>query len=226
MKERREASLRAFLGHFDAKPPEGPTAPTAADIASAVKRLRERSASFIAADLYSRIVEVMPIPCAEVVIHQGHKVLLIKRNQEPAKGEWWLVGGRQYKGESLECCAIRKCKEEAGLDVIIERYIGVYDQFFEESAQGVPLHAVCVAFLARPVGDISKYVLDSSSDEAIVTYGQHIPTGLSPHVKEVLAQTGLLRAEAKLGSAEDIAGIFDITDGQEPAEYVRRMRDA
>lgn len=42
-------------------------------------------------------------------------VLLIKRGDEPCKGQWALPGGFMQKGESLEQTATRELKEEAGI---------------------------------------------------------------------------------------------------------------
>lgn len=66
--------------------------------------------------LYNEIIALIPIVCVDVAIAYDNKILLIKRGQHPAKDEWWLPGGRLFKGETLEDCAIRKAKEETGLD--------------------------------------------------------------------------------------------------------------
>ena len=142
-------------------------------------------------EIYSKFVELMPITCVDILIHEEDKLLFVKRNQEPAKGKWWVVGGRLHKDETMEQCAIRKCKEEVGLDVVLEKRIGVYDEFFDTSIQGYPTHTVCVAFLARPVGKISEFTVDSTSDSGIVT--NVIDERLDPYVKRVLVDSGLVR---------------------------------
>ncbi len=73
----------------------------------------------ISQDQYNEIIFLIPIVCVDVAIVYDNKVLLIKRRDEPAKGEWWLPGGRLYKGETLTDCALRKAKEETGLDCIL-----------------------------------------------------------------------------------------------------------
>lgn len=65
---------------------------------------------------YSKIISLIPIVCVDVAIVHDGKILLVKRRDEPAAGEWWLPGGRLYKGETLEACALRKAKEETGLE--------------------------------------------------------------------------------------------------------------
>ena len=51
--------------------------------------------SYIEEELYSKFVELMPIPCVDVLIHDDEgNILLVNRNQEPAKDKWWIIGGR------------------------------------------------------------------------------------------------------------------------------------
>lgn len=44
----------------------------------------------------------------------GHKVLLIRRGNEPFKGMWALPGGFMEMDETLEQCARRELQEETG----------------------------------------------------------------------------------------------------------------
>ena len=106
-------------------------------------------------DQYNSILELMPIVCVDVVIvYQGY-ALLIKRANEPAKDEWWLPGGRLYKGETLEDCAIRKAKEETGLDCEVSHMIRVSNTIFDN------VHSVNIVFLMFANSDQVK--LDNTS---------------------------------------------------------------
>lgn len=67
-------------------------------------------------DKYDEIISLIPIVCVDVAIVYDAKILLVKRRDEPAAGEWWLPGGRLYIGEALEDCAKRKAREETGLE--------------------------------------------------------------------------------------------------------------
>jgi colanic acid biosynthesis protein WcaH len=72
---------------------------------------------------YNLILELVPIVCVDVAINCAGKILLVKRRDEPAMGEWWLPGGRLYKREGLETCAFRKAMEEVGLECRIGQMI-------------------------------------------------------------------------------------------------------
>lgn len=50
------------------------------------------------------------------VPRKGMQVLLIKRDEYPEKGKWAIPGGFVHINESLEDGAIRKLKEETGID--------------------------------------------------------------------------------------------------------------
>lgn len=60
--------------------------------------------------------------------------LLVLRSSEPAKGLWWLPGGRLLKGESFFSAAERKAKDETGLtNVTCIQVLGVWNTFFPTS---------------------------------------------------------------------------------------------
>ena len=116
-------------------------------------------------DLYAKIVEHMPILCVDVLVHDGKgNVLLVKRNQEPAKGKWWFVGGRVLKGERLPDCVKRKCHEEVGLEVYNIQSLATHEFFWGIGAQGCPTHTVPLVYSAQ-ADDLGIVQVDSTSDE-------------------------------------------------------------
>lgn len=104
----------------------------------------------IPAEQYQQIIEVLPILCVDVVIRNARgEYLLIKRANQPRKGEWWVIGGRLLKGETLVEAAIRKVREETSLTVQAVHPIGYYEAVSQENPFGLAprLHAVSVVFL-------------------------------------------------------------------------------
>jgi ADP-ribose pyrophosphatase YjhB (NUDIX family) len=55
----------------------------------------------------------------------GH-VVLVRRAIEPGYGKWVFPGGYVDRGEEVMLAAIREAREEAGLDVRIDRLVGIY----------------------------------------------------------------------------------------------------
>jgi colanic acid biosynthesis protein WcaH len=84
---------------------------------------------YIEDNLYKKIVANMPIFCMELVIKNSlGQVLLIKRNNNPAKNQWWTCGGRFLHGETIGDGVKRvawnevrlHCKFEATLELVNE----------------------------------------------------------------------------------------------------------
>jgi len=120
--------------------------------------------SYLSKKEYHRIASKFPILCVDAIITHKGRYLLVKRKNEPLKGQWWVVGGRVYKGETLEKAMLRKVKEETGLDVRIITKQGTYEEVYEVSDIGVSKHTVSVAFIVEPLED-PVVKLDSQSSE-------------------------------------------------------------
>jgi ADP-ribose pyrophosphatase YjhB (NUDIX family) len=61
------------------------------------------------------------------VIHDDrHRIVLVRRAIEPGYGKWVFPGGYVDRGEEVRAAAIREAREEAGLNVSIDRLINIY----------------------------------------------------------------------------------------------------
>jgi colanic acid biosynthesis protein WcaH len=123
--------------------------------------------SLIPDEKYGEIIEVLPILCVDIVVQNaGGEFLLIKRANEPMKGQWWPIGGRVLKGETLEQAVIRKIKQETALEVNAIRPIGYFETVADRSPLGFPFqyHAVSVVFTAV-IGGQQQIRLDDQSTE-------------------------------------------------------------
>jgi ADP-ribose pyrophosphatase YjhB (NUDIX family) len=77
---------------------------------------------------------------------------LIRRGQEPQKGEWSLPGGALELGETLDEGVRREVLEETGLMVEPVRVVAVLDRIVLDEAERVRYHYVLVDSLCRVVG--------------------------------------------------------------------------
>ncbi|MEK7180872.1 MAG: NUDIX domain-containing protein [Patescibacteria group bacterium] len=125
----------------------------------------EKNPKKIEAKLYRKILEVIPIPCVDVVIVSGGKFLLTKRKNNPAKGKWFIPGGRVFKGETLHRAVLRKVKEETGLkNFRIGKLLAVKDFFSTKSAFGPSTHTIDSIFIVHASSE-QKLKADSQSSD-------------------------------------------------------------
>lgn len=71
---------------------------------------------FIQEALYNKIVNVLPIACVDLLVRDEREmILMLRRNDEPAKGEWWFPGGRIHYHESRKDAVARILERECSL---------------------------------------------------------------------------------------------------------------
>src|SRR3989338_2571509 len=140
---------------------------------------------FIPPEKYKEILDLIAIPCLDVVARHQGKFLLIKRENEPEKGRWGLPGGRIFKSETFVQAANRKLKEEANLTGTIVKITGPYETFFKEAPFGITsgVHSVNVAVL-MDVEDITPLRFDKNHSGA--QWFSAIGPDWHPYVRQVL----------------------------------------
>lgn len=108
----------------------------------------------------------LPEACVEVFLEHGDGVLLARRTNEPAAGEWFTPGARLYKGETLSAAAHRVAREELGVAIELTGQLGVYGHFWDTSSvPGVDSrHTVNVVFRGRPAERGFEIELDEQHD--------------------------------------------------------------
>ena len=86
---------------------------------------------------------------------ERQKMLLTQRSDN---GRWCLPGGHMEPGESAEEACMREVLEETGLQVRIDRLIGVYSSphFVLEYPDGQREHIVALNFEVQPIGGSLK----------------------------------------------------------------------
>lgn len=113
---------------------------------------------------YKKIHRMVPIACVDIVLTDGEKILLHKRANKPAQGQWWFPGGRIMKGEKLKKAALRKCEEEFGLKSAIKGIIGADETIFKDGSFRDPTHTINILMLGL-IGKNAVPKLDNQGNE-------------------------------------------------------------
>ncbi len=66
------------------------------------------------------------IAVGTIIRTEDHRLVLVRRAIEPGYGKWVFPGGYVDRGEEVMMAALREAGEEAGLEVRIDRLIGIY----------------------------------------------------------------------------------------------------
>lgn len=87
-------------------------------------------------DEWETVIRNVPIVSVDLVVECRNGVVLGKRSNEPAKGEWFVPGGRIVKGERLVEAVHRIANEELGVGVEICESLGAFEHFYDTSDVG------------------------------------------------------------------------------------------
>jgi colanic acid biosynthesis protein WcaH len=95
---------------------------------------------YLPGDVYKKVVQDSVVCCVDILLvrfnpaENRKECLLVLRSTEPAKGLWWLPGGRLLKGETFFAAARRKARQETGLTAVTPvQVLGVWNTFFPTS---------------------------------------------------------------------------------------------
>lgn len=104
-------------------------------------------------DTFKSIIQHTPLISIDLIVrNKAGEVLLGKRVNAPAKGYWFVPGGRVRKNETLDDAFVRLVKEELGIESSITRadakFLGVFEHFYDDCVFGneVSTHYIVLGY--------------------------------------------------------------------------------
>ena len=125
-----------------------------------------------------------------IVVDKG-ALLLIKRDREPARGQWSLPGGRVEIGETLREALVREVREETGVDVDVDGLIGVAERIVRDDDGAIEYHYVILDYVCTPRSTILK-AGDDAADARWVPVGELAELHLTAGLLEFLSDRGVI----------------------------------
>ncbi len=113
---------------------------------------------------FLNVVANTPLVSVDFLLMRGNEVLLGLRNNRPAKGFWFVPGGRILKDETIAKALLRIAGNELGLAKLLENgqlkvaFYGAYEHFYDDCFAGdhaVSTHYVVLAHQIQVPADFA-----------------------------------------------------------------------
>lgn len=131
--------------------------------------------------LFRKIKRSMPIAAVDILaLHQG-RLLLMLRNNEPAKNEWFTPGGRVLYGEILEDAVDRKLQEETGLKATNIGKSATMSHIYSNT------HYVTTFFRV----DVTDEKVRLNEEHRDFKWISSLETDLHPYVRQMIEELGI-----------------------------------
>jgi colanic acid biosynthesis protein WcaH len=120
---------------------------------------------FLDKELFSTVIKSTPLVSIDLVVkNKQGQTLLGQRLNRPAKGFWFVPGGRILKDEALAAAFKRLTTEELGEEFNIEQasLLGPYDHFYDDNVFGdeFSTHYVAIAYVLVIDHELSHLPVD------------------------------------------------------------------
>lgn len=132
-----------------------------------------------------------PLCAVGAIVLEKGELLLVRRDREPAKGEWSLPGGRVEWGESLQEAIAREVREETGIEIEVEGLAGIAERIVPDDEGTVRFHYVILDYWAKPKTHDCKPG-DDVSEARWVSVSELIEYPLTAGLFEFLQDRGAL----------------------------------
>lgn len=135
-------------------------------------------------DEWKTIVRNVPIVSVDLIVRYDGGLVFGKRTNEPAKGEWFIPGGRVQKGETRREAVHRVADEELGVSVEIVESLGAFEHIYDTAdVEGVESkHYLANGYVV----DVVNGVLQTDDQHEAVQVFQTPPDSFHSHIRAYL----------------------------------------
>ena len=127
---------------------------------------------------YKKFIRIFPFSCVDILLFKDNSILLTKRTQNPYKNYWHLPGHMIRKNETMKQAVKRAARDELNLNVIIQRYVGVFESLNSFR------HDISHGFVVKSKS--GKIKTDFQSKE--IKFFKQIPKNTIPHQKKMIKE--------------------------------------
>jgi colanic acid biosynthesis protein WcaH len=119
-------------------------------------------------DIFEVVIRSTPLVSIDIILkNTAGELLLGKRSNSPAQGNWFVPGGRVLKDEPLDLAFKRLIENELGLkEEVSSNFKGVYQHFYDDNFLGntFTTHYVVLAYEVNFNGGLSSLPEEQHSD--------------------------------------------------------------
>lgn len=127
---------------------------------------------------FAEVVRLTPLVAVDLVVRSPDgRVLVGRRVNEPAKGVFFVPGGRITKNETKAAAFRRISKEELGtaIDITGAKLLGAYEHFYPTNRFGIPsigTHYLTLAYEVSAAFDLKALPTDQHGEYAWMSAGE------------------------------------------------------
>lgn len=147
-------------------------------------------AEWIPADEWRTIVSNVPIVSVDLLVRTDEGLLLGKRTNEPARGDWFPPGGRVRKGETRTEAVHRVARTELGVEVEVVESLGAFEHLYDTAdvADAGGKHYLANGYVVDLVG--GDVTLDDQHEQ--IRAFETLPEGLHDYVSAYVEASDLV----------------------------------
>lgn len=137
-----------------------------------IKMVQNYSIPFLPQEYFDWVQKAVPMVCVDIIVKDGNKVLLGRRNTYPFIGLWHIPGGLIYYNEKIQDAIDRIAKREIGLEVEIVEQLPLHE-YINEDPRG---HFIGLNYIVKSTGGEIK-TNEYNSD---FQYFDFVPNDINP----------------------------------------------